>query len=426
MIVKKCEECGKKFEVFSSGRKQQYCSNQCYWKSIGAWTNEEVAFLKKKWLKMTISQIAEKLGRSKGSVSAKKFQIDLPSKKREKKITIKKCKECEKRFEAESSRKHQKYCSYECYWKSKRMWDKKILQCKICGRKFKANSPNAVSRKCCSKSCALESRKKSLKGHVSWNKDKIIRNCLVCGGEFEVTRNSPKKYCSHECYTSARLKFRKYGQPDNTFFKKWSNDMAYILGFIYADGCIYKPRRKRESNLLCITIKDKELLEKIRDKIAKRYPLYIHKPTGAWQLRVPSNEMVSDLEKRGITERKTPVKEFPEVPQEYLADFIRGYFDGDGSISIYKTKQDGKCHLGCSIVSGSRKFLEKLNAILKTKGIGINSNVTQPPSVSKGSFILAYGGKTAMKFCEFIYSGRSSLKMKRKYEKFIAYKGIRK
>ena len=31
---------------------------------------------------------------------------------------------------------------------------------------------------------------------------------------------------------------------------------------------------------------------------------------------------------------------FPKVPKEYLSDFIRGYFDGSGSIMCLKDNRD--------------------------------------------------------------------------------------
>jgi hypothetical protein len=53
------------------------------------------------------------------------------------------------------------------------------------------------------------------------------------------------------------------------------------------------------------------------------------------------------------------IVEFPKVPDEYLSDFIRGYFDGNGSITEIK---------GCRINStfaGTKNFLIVLLDILK-------------------------------------------------------------
>ena len=48
----------------------------------------------------------------------------------------------------------------------------------------------------------------------------------------------------------------------------------------------------------------------------------------------------SDLNKLGVVERKSLILTFPteqQVPKHLMPHFIRGYFDGDGS--VYKQKQ---------------------------------------------------------------------------------------
>jgi hypothetical protein len=62
----------------------------------------------------------------------------------------------------------------------------------------------------------------------------------------------------------------------------------------------------------------------------------------------------------GGTENKSLTLEFPEVPKEYLPDFIRGYFDGDGSIMRLKNNR-----VNSAFTCGSKKFLIKLHQALK-------------------------------------------------------------
>jgi intein/homing endonuclease len=47
---------------------------------------------------------------------------------------------------------------------------------------------------------------------------------------------------------------------------------------------------------------------------------------------------------------------FPDIPKEYLADFIRGYFDGDGSIMLLKNNK-----VNCAFTSSSKIFLDTLH-----------------------------------------------------------------
>ena len=57
---------------------------------------------------------------------------------------------------------------------------------------------------------------------------------------------------------------KKYYAVDN-FFSKWSSDMAYCLGFIAADGHIWK---NRYFITIGISKKDKQILVYIRDCIS--------------------------------------------------------------------------------------------------------------------------------------------------------------
>jgi len=247
--------------------------------------------------------------------------------------------------------------------------------------------------------------------------------CRTCGKEFyvypQLIRIGKGKYCSKECYYKGMKGGTKYSQ-NSDFFKSWNGDMSYILGFIYADGCIHKPKKGVQSNILHIVQKDKKILEEIREKIAPNRPLHIHS-YNSYQLDIPDNEIVKDLEKLGVFERKTPVKEFPDVPKEYLADFIRGYFDGDGSI-LLESNANYFPTLRISIASGSFKFLKKMETILKD--IEIISYVNKSKNV--GTVVLRMTTFNALKFGFFIYSGKSDIKIDRKFKRFIEYLDKRK
>lgn len=64
---------------------------------------------------------------------------------------------------------------------------------------------------------------------------------------------------------------RKYNITEN-YFKTWSNNMAYILGFIAADGVIQKENQ-------CVSISQKEsyILEDIKKELNTNQPLYQNK-----------------------------------------------------------------------------------------------------------------------------------------------------
>jgi len=48
---------------------------------------------------------------------------------------------------------------------------------------------------------------------------------------------------------------------------------------------------------------------------------------------------VQDLVNLGIVEDKSKILEVPKIEEKYYRDWIRGYFDGDGSISYIKKRK---------------------------------------------------------------------------------------
>lgn len=160
---------------------------------------------------------------------------------------------------------------------------------------------------------------------------------------------------------------RKYTLNEDYFEKLDSKDKAYFLGFIYADGFITK--RSQGQNVLGLTLAENEPLEKFKKYINCNKPIGIYKKTNSYsdksiehKLALISNKLVSDIEKLGVVERKTLILTFPKLPEELIHHFIRGYFDGDGSVFLHKdSKKDYENqYLGIDIC-GTKEFLTELS-----------------------------------------------------------------
>jgi hypothetical protein len=138
-----------------------------------------------------------------------------------------------------------------------------------------------------------------------------------------------------------------------SFFKIWSNDMAYILGYIYADGYVRIQKNKGE---LSIKSKDFEILEQMNIIMKSEYPITEEDTnTGIiYRLSIYQSEFIRDLLNLGLTTKKSLTMEFPYIPEPYIFHFIRGYFDGDGHVRIIGNS------LEISFTSGSEKFLKGL------------------------------------------------------------------
>ncbi len=208
------------------------------------------------------------------------------------------------------------------------------------------------------------------------------------------------------------------------FFKTWSPGMAYVLGFIYADGALEDCRASSRTCYLQLTNTDRRLLLKIRGLMQSDHRLYFRQPKlskfqngsyyckGIYNLRIGSKVMFQDLLKYGICPRKSLVINLPVVPIKLFSYFLRGYFDGDGCVTVYTRRNGGKT-FQVIFTSGSWIFLDRLSKrICELTDLGIKS-----ASYQGGAFRLRYKAREALVVCNFMYRELDVVPyLKKKYE----------
>lgn len=195
---------------------------------------------------------------------------------------------------------------------------------------------------------------------------------------------------------------RKY-HINQDYFKTWSHNMAYILGFWFADGCIYGGK------IFDITLhsKDKYILKKIAEELCYDGNIQDYVDRQAARINFSCVVIYNDIVALGGTEQKSNTIDFPEIPKEYLPDFIRGYFDGDGCIMRLKGHR-----INSTFTSGSKKFLDKLLDILQ-KEAGIEGGSYDPSSKS-----IRFGKRDSLRLGEYMYKNDPELFLLRKKLKF--------
>ncbi|MBU4421915.1 hypothetical protein L6259_03195 [Candidatus Parcubacteria bacterium] len=213
------------------------------------------------------------------------------------------------------------------------------------------------------------------------------------------------------------------------FFDKWNSDMAYILGFFCADG--YMCKNRRGSCFIAFSITDKELLIKIASylgtghKISVRnYPEKNWKP--AWRLQIGSKVIYNKLLSFGITEKKSYRIKIPKIPKECIADFIRGYFDGDGNIQfgLYARQNRVKKSpiLFTRFVSCSRGMLEDIaSQLYKDAGMRVKKVYSD-----SNAWRLDYSNRDSVRFYNYIYKKDTNIFLERKkriFEKYLSIYG---
>lgn len=128
-------------------------------------------------------------------------------------------------------------------------------------------------------------------------------------------------------------------ENENYFENIDSQDKAYFLGFIAADGCLYKTNDNRQ-NILKISIQktDEKVLNLLKKYLGTNKPIqeYTNDKNTYVSLEISSNKIFDDIGKMGLYPNKTYGNTIANVPDEFIPAFIRGYFDGDGSIGKHK------------------------------------------------------------------------------------------
>lgn len=180
--------------------------------------------------------------------------------------------------------------------------------------------------------------------------DAIISSYQIGGGN--AVRVAKEFGCSHS-YVLKLLKDRNIPVIPQTIVQRKRNvnefffetidteEKAYWLGFMYADGNVQW--RGSKSGHISITLKDKEHLERFNKSLESDYPVqsYVVKEgKGAgntyYRVFITSKKLAEDLTKHGCHANKTYDLTFPNkeifVNKDLIRHFIRGYFDGDGSV----------------------------------------------------------------------------------------------
>lgn len=168
-------------------------------------------------------------------------------------------------------------------------------------------------------------------------------------------------------------------QFEEGYFKRIdSSEKAYWLGFLVADGCVMN---HKGSYAISVTLgsQDKEHLKKMRQALKGTQKIFDGKSgkgTPHHQIVFHSKEMFFDLKNLGLEERKTGKEVFPLIDELFKKDFIRGYFDGDGS-TMTKSKY---VEIGFHICSASKSFIERIRDEIKN-ATGVDLRVLKRESI---------------------------------------------
>jgi len=224
----------------------------------------------------------------------------------------------------------------------------------------------------------------------------------------EQLKISVKSFSAYLKKKNVNMRFT-YKRPNVTFNKNFFKEIetekqAYWLGFIMADGNVYKNRLSIELSSV-----DEEHLNKfIHDISASNLEVKHRKNRKTSIVSIVSKELVEDLFKLGVVYNKTENAFMPEIKVDLIPSFIRGYFDGNG----YITKNVKK--IQAVIVVGSSILAESMNQILSNFEFKIDDYSTYKK-------LVLYKKNLTLSFYDYLYSN-ANIFLDRKMNRYLLLK----
>ena len=265
---------------------------------------------------------------------------------------------------------------------------------------------------------------------------KIIKEKYLEGETIEEITDKyfKDKYCSGEI----NMVLRKLGitRPNGTqakinhdYFENIDSEhKAYWLGFIYADGSITKKVYEKGSYTyrlrMELMFEDKYILEQMAlDLESDLKPKEYYNDTSSFEgynkpkhtayIMFSSKKMGEDLVKLGVVPNKTLIlKSLPSIPDNLMKHFIRGYFDGDGS--VYLTKDNTIK----TAFYGTHDFINSIQDFL-IKELDLTKKKITDQKEANVSFV-GMAKQESEKLYHYMYD-EATIFLNRKYEKYNKY-----
>ena len=205
---------------------------------------------------------------------------------------------------------------------------------------------------------------------------------------------------------------KKWWNFNEDYFEKIdTEDKAYFLGFIVADGCV-----SVSTNSVRLIQKETFILEKFKRYIEFDGEIYTRKDGNISYLTVTSSKTKKDLENLGIISNKTRVIKYPKIQGNLQNHFMRGVFDGDGCITLRTDNRDGSQRGQFNICSGSHDFIQEYyDKLVEYCNLSGKNKIRKPTGTY---YVVDWGGLSDIeKIYDFLYRD-ATVFLERKKETF--------
>jgi len=243
-----------------------------------------------------------------------------------------------------------------------------------------------------------------------------------CGNTKLVTQGNLKSGAIKSCGCLFLETVKKYYVDTSQFVDIKKEEISYILGFLWADGNVRK-KNKNSNHTISLEIKKEDMLE----------ILPIFNSVGTWALSERTRQRTSEGKKTisnclsitdkqlwetlveyGFSDKSTMsasylLENIPELLHPY---FFRGYFDGDGSISLkYKD------YPSLSFSGSHNQNFSFISDKFKDLGISCYERVIKrkvKDKYHKSKVLYSHGRKNALIFFNYVYKDKKSMGLSRK------------
>ncbi len=248
------------------------------------------------------------------------------------------------------------------------------------------------------------------------NTPENTRSLTQIGKKYGVKRQTLSKYLKERGHDVINYQNR-CRINENIFNVIDSEEKAYWLGFIFADGCISSEDYRLEVNL---STKDLNHMLKLKTFLNYEEDIKISVVNGfsVCRLAVRNKNLWNQLNSKGCTPRKSLTLKFPNKnifeSEDLIRHFIRGYVDGDGSLGIYS--RNNWLYEELSIL-GTEEFLTTLRTILTVSGYLRNKSCK---NYENKAFVLMFSNWKARVIARFLYEN-ATIYLDRKYNIYINF-----
>ena len=226
--------------------------------------------------------------------------------------------------------------------------------------------------------------------------------------KYNISRPTVRAYAKRmNLHKGNTKRIKKHTLDLNYFDVIDTPNKAYVLGFIYADGC-----NTRSGLQIGIQEEDKEVLDFIKSELNISNDLRYIKAANdtwkpKWEINIKSIDFSKILTSVGCPPAKSLTLKFPDfIPDDIMPHFIRGYFDGDGCISICN-----KGYFKISFVSASESFIDSLRDYLYRKTGHLL------PVYKKNYYSLLTSKQVVVRDVVNLMYAKSTFSMQRKFKK---------